>query len=82
MHLMFQGAISVVKDDRKPTLFHPNYFYRHEKPLLDELHVRRLEEDKGEFPIIALFLDTTIHQTRTISHSIMSVFISTVRPFN
>lgn len=50
--------------------------------MLDNLHVRGLEQDQEKSSFFALFLHSKVDQSKLISHSSASLFISTIRPFN
>lgn len=80
--LIFQADDEFGENDYMLDPFHLNFFYRHVRALLGELYIRHFEHGKQKFPSFTLFLDTHIKQTKIISNSTMSLFISTTRPFD
>lgn len=66
----------------KNSLPHEIFFYRYTRVLLDELHDRDLKQDQERYPFVALFLDSKIQQANRLLHSIMSLFTSSVLPFD
>lgn len=79
--LRIQAADESVKNGYKQLIYHESYFHRQDWTLLDEIRVRPLEQDKDKFLTFALFLDTNVQQNR-ISHTITSLFISTMGYFH
>lgn len=79
---MNQAVDAFDKSDPKPPLFHTNPFYKYTEGFLERLHVRYLEKEQENFPVFALFLDTKIHRTKKISHSSMSLLITTMPSFH
>lgn len=80
--LIIQDADMFVKNDQKPAILHANSFYRQIRTLLEELHLHRLKPKNEELMIIAIFLDTKIRQIDVVSQTIMSLLVSTMRPFD
>lgn len=79
---MVQATDTFVRNIHKPTSFHAHHFYHHAIALLDELHVRHMKHNKERFPAFTLFLQTKIQQTRNMTHTIMTLFITTMRHYN
>lgn len=67
--LMIQPTDTFLKKDHETAPFHVNSFSKRARAFSNELPVRNLEQEKEKFPNFALFLDTKIHQTKTISLS-------------
>lgn len=82
IRLMTNDSHVIVKNDHKPVIFQANDSYRLSGALMDKVYIRHLEQDEMNFPTFAQFLDVKIRQTTVISHLIMYLFISTMRPFN
>lgn len=80
--IMIQAADAFYKNDHKRTPFLTNLFYIHAKALLDGLHAPHSKQDQEKFSAFALFLDTNIQQAKLMSHCTISLFISTVCPFD
>lgn len=78
---MIQAADEFVNSDYKPVTSQEYSSYRQTSALLDELHVCHLERTKQKFSTFTLFLDKAIQQNIIISHSIISLFISTTCSF-
>lgn len=77
--VMIEAADLLEENDNKHGPFFASYFNRYTRTLLDKLHVLHVKQNEEEFPSVALFLKTKSQQTRSISHKIMSLFITTVR---
>lgn len=56
--LMTQNTYASAEIEDKLAAFHEDSFPRNTKAVLDELHLRRLKQDKEQFPNLVLFLDT------------------------
>lgn len=56
-------------------------FYGQTKVLIDEPRIRHLKQNNEKYPTIATSLDRNVHQTKTKSHLIKFVVISTMLPF-
>lgn len=77
---MAQAADELVKKNRQPAPRHANAFYRNAMTLFDEPHACHLAREEEKCPILEQICDTKIQQTQN-SHSLISLFISTMRPF-
>lgn len=76
---MILVADTFVTNNRRPALFQTDSFYRNDKALVVKSRATHLEVKKGKFPTFAVFLETNIQQTKIISRSTISLFISTMR---
>lgn len=65
---MIRAAGAFVMDEHKLVRFHTNYFYRHDRELLNQLQNHHLERDEGEFTTFALLLHTKFQKTKIVSH--------------
>lgn len=79
---MIQAADSSSKSDHRMAPFHNRAFYRHSNALLNELNAPHVKQNGEMFPSFATFLDTKFRQTEIITHSILSLFVTTMRPFD
>lgn len=75
------AADTFVKTDHNTAPLHDSFPHRRAKALLDELHLHYLQQDKEKLSIFALFVDTKIPRTKTIFHSIITLFMSTMHLF-
>lgn len=50
--------------------------------MFDEMDARYLGQNQEKFPSLALLLETKIQNTKSIYHSTMILFISTMRSFD
>lgn len=76
---MIYAADALVKTKHKPSPFHANSIYRHARALLNERYLCHLQHEKEKLPTLDFSQDTTIQQTKILSHSNMSLLISTMR---
>lgn len=80
--LMIQAADLFVKNNNSPSSFQANFFLIDAEVRLQRLPVCDLNQDQEKFMSYALFPDTNVQQTEIIFHSILSLLISTMRPFD
>lgn len=79
---MFLAPDAFIKNDYKSAAFLVNPFYKHARALRDELYLRHFGHDREMFWTFALLFETKVQRTKVASHSIMSLFNSTIHPFN
>lgn len=80
--LILKATDYFVTNDHRPTPFHTILLYKCARALFDELQIQDFQQGKEKFPIFTLSLNTEIEHRNRISHSVMSLFISTMRPFD
>lgn len=79
--LMIQAADAFVNDDLKPAPFHASTFYCHRKAILDKFHVSHLAQGEEMLPKFVLLFQKKIQQARSITHTIIFLFVITMRYF-
>lgn len=79
---MIQAADVLFKNDGNPALFHETSFHKLANDIHDGPHVQQLEQHEENFPTFAVFLETMIQQTKIMFHITMSLFITSMRPYD
>lgn len=79
--LIIQAAAAFVMTKHKPAPLQANDFHSHTRKKHDKFRVRHLEQGEKQFSAFALFLEFKIQQTKITSYSILSLFVSDIRPF-
>lgn len=80
--LIFRPRRRFIKDNHKSTVLSSIAFYKYVRNLLDGLQAYHNEQNREKIPTFELFFATKIQQTKNRSQCIMSLFMSTKRPFN
>lgn len=65
---MNQAADAFVKNERQPASFHANAFYRYTIVPLNEFCIPSLDQRQDRIPKLVQFLETQLHQKKSISY--------------